>query len=85
VIPFAVTLGLVTALTKVLTGYWASGKTGAGKKGRLRAGIVLISRGEFSIVIAGLGAALQPQLVPVAAAYVLFLAILGPLLARVMK
>ncbi|MBC8044297.1 MAG: cation:proton antiporter, partial [Rhizobacter sp.] len=41
-------------------------------------------RGEFSIVITGLGvsAGLEPQLGPLAAAYVLFLAVLGPLLAR---
>ena len=41
-----------------------------------------MARGEFSIVIAGLGASLEPQLGPLAAAYVLFLAVLGPLFAR---
>jgi CPA2 family monovalent cation:H+ antiporter-2 len=41
-----------------------------------------VARGEFSIVIAGLGTALEPQLGPLSAAYVLFLAVLGPLLAR---
>jgi CPA2 family monovalent cation:H+ antiporter-2 len=44
--------------------------------------MALVARGEFSIVIAGLGAGIEPKLQPLAAAYVLFLAILGPLLAR---
>jgi len=43
-----------------------------------------VARGEFSIVIAGLGvsAGLEPQLGPLAAAYVLVTAIAGPVLAR---
>jgi monovalent cation:H+ antiporter-2, CPA2 family len=85
VLPFAIGLGIVTALTKVLTGYWATGKTAAGRRGRLRAGAALIARGEFSIVIAGLGVALEPRLGPLSAAYVLFTAILGPLAARMAK
>jgi monovalent cation:H+ antiporter-2, CPA2 family len=85
VLPFAIGLGVVTALTKVLTGYWATGKTAAGRRGRLRAGTALIARGEFSIVIAGLGVALEPRLGPLSAAYVLFTAILGPLAARMAK
>jgi CPA2 family monovalent cation:H+ antiporter-2 len=47
--------------------------------------MALVARGEFSIVIAGLGAGLEPSLGPLAAAYVLFLAILGPVLARFVK
>jgi CPA2 family monovalent cation:H+ antiporter-2 len=85
VIPVAVTLGLTTALTKMLTGYWAARKSGADRKGRLRAGAALVARGEFSIVIAGLGAGLEPQLGSLSAAYVLFLAILGPLVTRAYK
>ena len=82
VMPLAVVLGLVSALTKVLTGYWAAGRAGVDRRGRIRAGMTLVARGEFSIVIAGLGAGIWPQLGPVAAAYVLFLAVLGPVLAR---
>jgi monovalent cation:H+ antiporter-2, CPA2 family len=43
-----------------------------------------VARGEFSVVIAGLGVAagLRPELGPLSAAYVLFLAVLGPVLAR---
>jgi hypothetical protein len=41
--------------------------------------------GEFSIVIAGLGAGLEPQLGPLSAAYMLLLAVLGPILVRASK
>src|SRR3989475_11446939 len=82
VMPLAVVLGLISALTKVLTGYWAAGRAGVDRRGRIRAGMTLVARGEFSIVIAGLGAGISPQLGPVAAAYVLFPAVLGPVLAR---
>jgi CPA2 family monovalent cation:H+ antiporter-2 len=81
VIP-ALVLGLVTAGTKILTGYWAARHTAADKNGRLRAGLALVARGEFSIVIAGLGAASEPQLGPLAAAYVLLMVVLGPILVR---
>ena len=84
-LPTAVLLGGVTIVTKVLTGYWAALRSGADRLGRLRAGMALVARGEFSIVIAGLGAGLEPQLGPLSAAYVLFLAILGPLLVRATK
>lgn len=83
VLGLAVVLGLVTAVTKVLTGYWAAQRSGMDKRARLRAGTVLVARGEFSIVIAALGVGLEPKLGPLAAAYVLFLAILGPICARV--
>ena len=85
VLPFAVALGLLTAVTKVLAGYWAARKTAPDKKGRIRAGTALVAHGEFSIVIAGLGIGLEPQLGPLTAAYVLFLAVLGPFLARAAK
>jgi CPA2 family monovalent cation:H+ antiporter-2 len=81
----AVILGIVSSATKVLTGCQAAVRTGADRRGRFRAGVVLIARGEFSIVIAGLGAAAEPRLGPLAAAYVLFLAVLGPALARLVK
>ena len=81
-LPLAVALGFVTGATKVLTGYWAARREGIDKRGRLRAGMELVARGEFSIVIAGLGVAIEPRLGPLSAAYVLFLAITGPFLAR---
>jgi CPA2 family monovalent cation:H+ antiporter-2 len=87
VLLLAVLLGLVTALTKVLTGWWAARRANVSTLGALRAGAALIARGEFSIIIAGLGvsAGLEPQLGALSAAYVLFLAILGPILARVIE
>ena len=84
-LPAAVVLGLVTALTKIATGYWAVRRAGGAHRARLRGGMALVARGEFSIVIAGLGYAVEPRLGPLSAAYVLFLAILGPLLARAIK
>jgi len=81
----AVGLGIVSSITKTLTGYWAAGRAGVDRRGRIRAGMVLVARGEFSIIIAGLGGSIEPQLGPLAAAYVLFLAILGPALTRFVK
>jgi monovalent cation:H+ antiporter-2, CPA2 family len=81
----AVLLGVVTALTKVLAGFWAARRAGIDRRGCLRAGVALVARGEFSIVIAGLGVGLEPHLGPLSAAYVLFLAVLGPILARAAK
>jgi CPA2 family monovalent cation:H+ antiporter-2 len=81
---WAMLLALVTALTKVLTGWFAAQRRGVGTRGRLRAGTVLIARGEFSIVIAALGADLAdgPELGALAAGYVLVTAIVGPLATR---
>jgi CPA2 family monovalent cation:H+ antiporter-2 len=84
-LPSAVLLGVVTAMTKVLTGFWAARRNGVDRRARLRAGMALVARGEFSIVLAGLGAGLEPELGPLSAAYVLFLAVLGPILARAVK
>ena len=80
----AVMLGLVTGFTKVVAGWWATRRRGIGPAGQRRAGLMLIARGEFSIIIAGLaigvpGAAELPAL---AAAYVLVMAIAGPLAAK---
>jgi CPA2 family monovalent cation:H+ antiporter-2 len=78
----AVSLGILTTLTKILTGWWSAKRAGIDSQGAFRAGVTLTARGEFSIVIAGLGALVEPRLGGVSAAYVLFLAILGPILAR---
>ena len=82
-IPAAALFG-VTALTKIATGWYAAGRVGAAPKGRLRAGTVLIARGEFSIVIAALGSGLVdgPDLGALAAGYVLLSAMVGPIVAK---
>jgi CPA2 family monovalent cation:H+ antiporter-2 len=83
VLPLAVGLGLVTGVTKIVTGYWAAHRAGLGRRGCIRVGTELVARGEFSIVIAGIGAALEPGIGPLAAAYVLLMAIAGPVLVRI--
>jgi CPA2 family monovalent cation:H+ antiporter-2 len=82
VFPIAIAIAAVTAATKVATGYWAARRAGISPAGGWRAGSALVARGEFSIVIAGLGVAIEPRLGPVSAAYVLILAVFGPVLAR---
>jgi len=80
----ALLLAIVTVLTKVATGWYAAGRTGVGPRGRMRAGTVMVARGEFSIVIAALGSSLLdgPDLGALAACYVLITAIVGPLAAK---
>ncbi|MGH7227519.1 MAG: cation:proton antiporter, partial [Gemmataceae bacterium] len=80
----AMLLAVVTGVTKVVTGWWAVRRAGGDLAGGLRAGAALVARGEFSIVIAGLGvdAGLNSQLGPLTAAYVLTLAIAGPIIAK---
>lgn len=79
-----VMLALLTALTKLVTGWWAARRAGIARAGRARAGAALIARGEFSIVIAGLGvgAGLEPRIGALAAGYVLVLALVGPVVMR---
>lgn len=83
----ATTLAVVGAATKLATGWYAAGRRGVARNGRLRAGTVLIARGEFSIVIAALGATLidGADLGAVAATYVLITAISGPILTKVIE
>jgi CPA2 family monovalent cation:H+ antiporter-2 len=84
----AVLLALVTTVTKVVTGWWAARRQGIGPMGRARAGAALVARGEFSIVIAGLAVtagAVDDRLAALTTAYVLVMAILGPLAARLVE
>ncbi|WP_068064006.1 cation:proton antiporter [Nocardia xishanensis] len=88
VLGWAVLLAVVTATTKVATGWWAAGRQGIRRMGRARAGATLVARGEFSIVIAGLAVsvgAVASELAPLASAYVLLMAVLGPVAARVVE
>jgi CPA2 family monovalent cation:H+ antiporter-2 len=83
-LPVALVLAVVTAATKLYTGWWAAGRAGIATRGRVRAGTVLMARGEFSIVIATLATtnAVEPDIGALATAYVLVLAIAGPVLTR---
>jgi monovalent cation:H+ antiporter-2, CPA2 family len=82
----AAILAVVTAATKIATGRWAARRAGVDAAAAWRAGGELVARGEFSIVIAGLGASLVigHELGALTAAYVLMLAIAGPIVARLM-
>lgn len=84
VLGIAILLGIVTALTKVVTGWWAARRAGISRMGRLRTGSALMARGEFSIVIAGLAAGVSgaEELPALAAAYVLLMAVSGPVVAK---
>ncbi|MFC8835814.1 cation:proton antiporter [Streptomyces griseoincarnatus] len=82
VLPAALLLALVTAVTKVASGWYAARRDGAGRRGRLRAGTALIARGEFSIVIVGLVGVRHDRLGALVAAYVLLLAVAGPMITR---
>lgn len=82
-LPGALLLTLVTAGTKFATGWFAASRDGCRQAGKVRAGTVLIPRGEFSIVIAGMAAAAGiAEIAPLATAYVLLTAIVGPVLAK---
>jgi CPA2 family monovalent cation:H+ antiporter-2 len=88
VLGWAVLLAIVTTLTKLATGWWAAARVGVGTLGRARAGAALVARGEFSIVIAGLAVGVvgvPADLAALATAYVLLMAVLGPIAARVVE
>jgi CPA2 family monovalent cation:H+ antiporter-2 len=76
-------LAVLGVAGKIVSGWWAARRL-ADNPGRLRAGTVLIARGEFSIVIAALGAttANGAELGALAAAFVLITAVVGPLITR---
>ncbi|MEU7003303.1 cation:proton antiporter [Nonomuraea sp. NPDC046570] len=83
----AVLLAVISMVTKMATGIYAARRAGIARAGRARAGIALIPRGEFNIVVAGLAVAagVHPDLGPLAATYVLILAAFGPLAARLVE
>lgn len=80
----AIVLAVITAGTKMATGWWIGRREGLGRNAQLRAGTALVARGEFSIAIAEIGVAsgLGERFGALAAAYVLALGLAGPLLAR---
>jgi CPA2 family monovalent cation:H+ antiporter-2 len=85
---WAVLLAVTTTATKLATGWWAARRQGIGPLGRARAGAALVARGEFSIIIAGLAvgyAAVDPRLAALATTYVLLMAVIGPVAARVVE
>jgi CPA2 family monovalent cation:H+ antiporter-2 len=84
-LPAAALLALVGIASKLVVGAFAAARDGVARRGRLRAGATLVARGEFSIVIVGLAATTDPRLGPLVTAYVVILAILGPILAQLVS
>ena len=83
----ALALAVITGATKSVAVRIAARRAGVASRGQWRAAILLIPRGEFSIAIAAIAVAagLEPQLGPLAAAYVLVLALAGPTAALVFR
>ncbi|MGW5074876.1 cation:proton antiporter [Rhodococcus sp. NPDC004095] len=88
VLGWAAALAVVTTVTKIATGAWAARRQGVALMGQSRAGAALVARGEFSIVIAGLAVsagAVEGEIAALATAYVLLMAVLGPVAARIVE
>ncbi|TNJ67052.1 cation:proton antiporter [Paenibacillus hemerocallicola] len=78
---------VITLIGNFVAGMLAGKSAGLSPKASVNIGLTIVSRGEFSIVMANLGKAggLMTILQPFAALYVLILAILGPLLTKESK
>jgi len=74
----------VTLVGNIVTGMLAGRRAGLAPQASMNIGLTLVSRGEFSIIMAELAKAgnLLPVIQPFAALYVLILAVLGPLLTK---
>ncbi|MCY9176720.1 K(+)/H(+) antiporter subunit KhtU [Bacillus inaquosorum] len=78
---------ILTILGNFIAGMVAGRRARLSHKASSNIGLTIVSRGEFSIIVANLGIAggLSATLKPFAALYVLILAILGPLLTKESK
>jgi CPA2 family monovalent cation:H+ antiporter-2 len=83
----AILLAIVGAGTKMASGWISARSSGLSNKGSLRTALTLIPRGEFSIVLAGIGVAsgINEDLSSMVVAYVLILAIGGSLAVKFVK
>ena len=84
VLPLALALTVVTTSTKMLVGFVAARRSGVKRRGRWRAAVALIPRGEFSVVVAALavGAGAEARLGPLTACYVLLTIVLSAAVIR---
>jgi monovalent cation:H+ antiporter-2, CPA2 family len=84
---YAVGAVVITLIANIVAGMMAGRNAGLSHKASMNIGLTVVARGEFSIIVANLGAAaaLAPMLQPFSAMYVLILAIAGPLLAKESK
>jgi len=78
---------VVTMIGNFTAGMLAGRANGLSHRASSNIGLTIISRGEFSIIMANLGKAggLAAILQPFAALYVLILAVIGPLLTKESK
>lgn len=78
---------VLTILSNFVAGMISGRLAGLSNKASSNIGLTIVSRGEFSIIVANLGLAggLMPILKPFTAVYVLILAIIGPLLTKESK
>lgn len=78
---------VITLIGNFIAGMLAGKYAGMSPKASANIGLTIVSRGEFSIIMANIGKAggLLAILQPFAALYVLILAILGPLLTKESK
>ncbi|MEX2393091.1 MAG: cation:proton antiporter, partial [Actinomycetota bacterium] len=82
-IPSALLLAAITGATKFAAGWMIAGRSQCDRAERIRVGALMLARGEFSIVIAVIATNSGVEEVgPLAAAYVLILAVVGPVVAR---
>ena len=87
VLGWAVLVGFVTAVTKVLTGWWAGRSLEPDRRARAVVGAALVPRGEFSLAIAGLaaGSAVDERLGPFTVAYVIITIVIGSIATRILS
>ncbi|WP_024832415.1 cation:proton antiporter [Ruminiclostridium josui] len=80
----AIIAALLTIIGNMVSGIIAGRVAGIEGKARANIGLTLVSRGEFSIIMANMGKAggLMPVIQSFAVLYVLILAIAGPLMAK---
>ena len=84
VLPLALLLAVVTSATKVATGFVAGKRAGVRRRGRWRAAVALVPRGEFSVIVAALAVATgaREEIAPFTACYVLLTILIASAISR---
>ena len=74
---------ILSLLLNIVAGIVGARLYGLGRRAAANAGLTLLGRGEFSLILAGFGVAagLDGRIAPFVALYVLVLAVIGPFLA----
>ncbi|HVL89304.1 MAG TPA: cation:proton antiporter [Actinomycetota bacterium] len=86
-LPVALLLAGITGATKFVAGWKAAEWAGVPWPRRSIVGATLLARGEFSLAIAGLAVAarVRPNPAPIIATYVVIMALIGPVVARIVS